>query len=402
MFKCKLCQKEFTTNQNLIRHSTLRKKPCNKEIIFKCDNCLKIFSTKANLTRHLNRKNPCKQIINKDQTTQIQNITNNNNTTNNTIINYNLIIQNEEVAQKIFEQIGKSTYQIVSSKNKGNTRILQLSDRSSTSIFDQAPAIFDLIERMFFNIDKPENWILLKDEVENKFKIKLEESSFKDFNVNIYKIIYVLFKDILKYADKNKNDPNVIKFYKNYITRYDDNYFIDVNSITIKDNMNKFIQYINGRMETRYENFIQNIEKLLLRENDDELNWLDTHIDIIPLGNEDLTIFNREELIKNIDYTNKYQFLLSFIKFIHNNNSFPEYQNIQYENEKIIICNKNKPKYSQWDYQINEYYLLDTIIKNIKSIRSFYQIEEITYQYFNYDEDDIPIYMNLITDYFKD
>lgn len=408
MFTCGICQKNFASNQNLIKHQTLRKTPCKKETIFKCDICLTEFANKYNLTRHTKRKTPCKRVVKVEindvkDLSPSQIINNNNINSNNTINNYNIIIQNEAVAKRIFEHINKSTCQITANKNKGNEYILQLSNRSSDSVFDQSSAIFDLIERMFFNIDKPENWILLKDEVENRFKIKLDESSFKDFNTNIFHVVYLLFKDISKHANKNKNDPMVLKFYKNYINKYENNHFTDVNSKKMKASMHKFITYINNRMNARYENFIETIENLLLRETGEvDLSWMDTYIEMTPFGNEDLLNFNREELIKSIDFTDKYQFLLSIVKFIHINDDFPKYQTIEYEEEKIIIwMNRPGTQYPYWNTQIDEYYFLDTLIKNIKSIRSYYQIEEIAYKYLNYDESDIPIYINLISDYFK-
>ena len=65
-FKCKLCNKLFSTKQSLNRHLN-RKYPCNRKIT--CEKCGLNFDTKQHLQNHLNIKGDC--LINKINTIQL-------------------------------------------------------------------------------------------------------------------------------------------------------------------------------------------------------------------------------------------------------------------------------------------------------------------------------------------
>ena len=63
--------------------------------------------------------------------------------------------------------------------------------------------------------------------------------------------------------------------------------------------------------------------------------------------------------------------------------------------------NRRPNNYPYWNTEVDYFYLFDTVINNIKIIRSHYQISEINNNHLHIDDDDVPIYIELITNLIK-
>ena len=59
VLKCKKCNKDFSTINNLEKHQK-KKIPCDR--VIRCEKCLKVFQHKGDLHKHEKRKTPCEPI----------------------------------------------------------------------------------------------------------------------------------------------------------------------------------------------------------------------------------------------------------------------------------------------------------------------------------------------------
>jgi len=220
-YKCQLCNKIFNNKSNLNKHLN-KKNPCNKIII--CLNCNKIFTTQNNLNKHLNKKNRCISI-------EIQNnITNNiittNNNINNGIVNninifsiygkkyFNLFknslsietlnleelinyepLHSQEISETLRiekiklqkEKIGepfdldyfiKEDYDFYEERDKPYNDVFIEKNKVIESVNELQNIKFymELIEKVCFNIEYPENFIICEDEIFQKLQIKIDDT----------------------------------------------------------------------------------------------------------------------------------------------------------------------------------------------------------------------------------
>jgi len=381
MYKCAKCNKEFKSNRNLQSHQN-KKIPCDR--IIKCKNCFKEFKTIYILTRHLNRKNKCIKRDLEQENIELkrklevaeskQSITNNitNNINNNTQIN-------------IFTPEGKlyHTYFLKSNPlEQLEFNIDELSNLTLEDYTDELSNIYNftnLIKEICFNMNIPENWIICKDDLFDKLKLKIDKDNVINCMDNILYLIYSIAKQVINY---NELDKELIEFYKTFIEKYENEEYKD------NKNVKKFIKLCN---EELFKHFSKILNIISERKN----NIKKLEIKINNFGDEDITFIKRNilytELINVLDkkyskdyYSRKFKvneykytgiidlkmidMFIYFLKLLYKNENYLSNQTIKYENKDFYIY-----KNEEWvEIKVNE--LINQIFSKIHIILKVYKI----------------------------
>jgi len=383
MYKCKKCNKSFISNCHLTRHLN-RKNPCIKKII-KCENCLKIFKTNQILSNHLKRKNPCIKVDLileneklKEENERLKKTSNITNIQNNTIINNTI---------NIFTPEGKLYHSyFIKSKplEQLEFNIDELSNLTIEDYTDELSNIYNftnLIKELCFNIDVPDNWIICKDDLFNKLKLKIDKDNVVNCVDNMLYLIYSIAKQVVKYDELDKE---LIEFYTTFINKYendeykyDDNVrqFIKLCNEELFKHFSKIINTINDR-----KNNIKTVEQELVLNNFEEEDIIFIKKNIL---NIDLTnilekkytrdFYNKKFKIGEYNYTGiidlkMIDMFTYFLKLLYKNPNHLYNQTIKYELEQFYIHNNN-----EWNVIIiNE--LINKIFSKIHIILKIHKI----------------------------
>lgn len=290
MFQCVKCQKTFKLKSILNRHYN-RKTPCDQKIIHKCYNCLKEFPNKTDLTRHNNRKFPCKKVdpiienyelklenAELRHAKTINNITNNNNQQN----IYNITINAGEKYYK-----NHMLHQICDEFNIDETMINNLilakgfdfnNDLNNVGVFTE------LIVKICFNLQQPENWRFIYDKIAELLKIKINDK-IVNFPEYFLEFIYILYKQVVNCKTL---DPEIISFYQKYIENYENNKYANHDSTS-------FIKLCYDQIIAQYMGVIKLIDqKLKINEVIDLPITPIIEFKLNYFKHEDLTVLDRD------------------------------------------------------------------------------------------------------------
>jgi hypothetical protein len=382
MSECVKCNKSFKSIYNLNKHNN-KKIPC--DLIIKCENCLKIFNTKQNLNKHNNRKNPCIKVDLikeneklKEENERLKKTSNITNIQNNTIINNTI---------NIFTPEGKLYHSyFIKSKplEQLEFNIDELSNLTIEDYTDELSNIYNftnLLKELCFNIDVPDNWIICKDDLFNKLKLKIDNDIVVNCVDNMLHLIYSIAKQVVNY---NELDKELIEFYNTFINKYERNEYKD------DDNVRQFIKLCNDELFKHFSKIINTIndrknniriiepEMVLNNFEDEDIIFIKKNIlniDILNILDKD---YSREFHMKSFKVDEyKYTGIIDikmidiftyFLKLIYKNPLQLCNQTIKYELEEFYIY-KNK----EWcKISINE--LINKIFSKIHIILKIYKI----------------------------
>jgi hypothetical protein len=110
----------------------------------------------------------------------------------------------------------------------------------------------DIIIKICFNIQRPENWRFIYDNIADLLKIKID-GKIEDASDSLLNTICKLYKEVINYEDL---DPDVKKFYMKFIDSYENDEYKD------KDTQ-KFIQHCYKVLEDQYMKLIDIIDARL-------------------------------------------------------------------------------------------------------------------------------------------
>ena len=181
---CIKCGTEFRDNFLLQRHYE-RKNPCDKKTINQCTICSKTFKTIQGLTYHNNKKTPCKPNVNNIST----NMNNPNLNHSNMAINgniYNIHINAGDRYYKTYVMNQNETELKIHSSNL--VKLILLSNGSINKLYNISD-FTDLITRICFDIERPENWRFIL-----QIRMLKEINNEYDFHVT-FKYLQVLNSD---------------------------------------------------------------------------------------------------------------------------------------------------------------------------------------------------------------
>lgn len=317
-FICIKCNKDLKSNYNLKRHYN-RKTPCNAEIIHKCDNCLHVFSCKAALSNHLSRKFPCKKVDPvienyelKLEIEQLKNVKIVNNIINNNQQNiYNITINEGDKYYKnqLLHQI-QGQYKI----DKTHIHKLMLNKEHVGPDIKNISAFTDIIIKICFNIQRPENWRFIYDKISELLKIKLNDQ-IVDFPDYILEFIYSLYKQVV---NSETVDPELAEFYKRYIKNYENSKY---DNLDVDD----FIKECYDGLIAQYMGMIDSIDR----------RFKIKEVTVLPIKSIvefKLNIFNQEYIVVKKDQLERYQGAIDEI--IDNENNYYEGDNFKYRGLK--------------------------------------------------------------------
>jgi len=382
MYDCEKCEKSFKYNSELQRHLH-RKNPCNQVKENKCENCLKIFKTGQQLKAHKNRKNPCIKVDLLKENLELKHqlelaqkptIINNNTTINNTQIN-------------IFTPEGKLHHSYFLKSNpleKLEFNIDELSNLTIDDYTDELSNIYNftnLIKELCFNIDMPDNWIICKDDLFEKLKLKIDKDNIVNCVDNILHLIYSIAIQVIKYDGLNKG---LIEFYKTFIMKYEREEYKD------NDNVKDFIKLCNEELFKHFSSILS-----IINERKNNIKRIDMCTVLNNFGEEDITFIKKNTLnielinvlekiyskdfhsrkfkVNNYNYTGimdikMIDIFIYFLKLIYNNENYIHNQTIKYENEVFYIYKNEK-----WvEISVNE--LINQIFSKIHIILKIYKI----------------------------
>lgn len=352
MFTCIKCGKEFSIEKYLNQHYK-RKTPCDKKDIHKCNICLKEFASKSSLSYHQNnRKTPCKKVDPilenyelrlENERLQHANIINNINTTNNNQI-YNIHINGGDKYYKnqVLNQIS-DTFKV---KGEEISRLMLQHDHDDENEFKNITIFTDIIIKICFNIQRPENWRFVYDKIAELLKIKIN-NSIVEFPDHFPEMIYIIYKYVVQYKEL---DPDIIEFYKKYITNYENNNYSGIDN-------KKFINECYEILKAQYMNMITIIDQRL-KNNEVEVLPIKPIIEfkLNRFGGEDLSIMQ----LKAKNYKGAILIIMA------NDNNYDETHNFKY---RRLRCNYNDlPSYDLFIYLIKIIYMNKKENKTIKYV----------------------------------
>ena len=213
MYPCIKCGKEFKIKYELDRHYK-RKTPCDQDKIYECDRCLKIFQNSSNLKRHLNRKTFCKKVdallkiheleLENEKlkhVNTIKNITNNNNQIYNICFNEGDRYYKNQILNQVSDNFRIDGPEL--SKLMLPPHHDDMNDLKNITLFT------DIIIKICFNIQRPENWRFIYDKITELLKIKINDD-IMEFPDHFPEMIYIIYKHVINYKDLDKD---IIDFY---------------------------------------------------------------------------------------------------------------------------------------------------------------------------------------------
>ena len=110
-----------------------------------------------------------------------------------------------------------------------------------------------LIDKICFDINYPNNWIICKDNLFDNLQIKITNNNICNINSKILLLIYI----ILKYVVENiKLDIKVKLYYNKFITKFESDQYND----SIKD-LDYFIFSCQKQLNINYNNLIDTLNK---------------------------------------------------------------------------------------------------------------------------------------------
>jgi hypothetical protein len=110
----------------------------------------------------------------------------------------------------------------------------------------------DIIIKICFNIQQPENWRFIYDNIADLLKIKID-GKIEDASDSLLNTICTLYKEVINYEDL---DPDVKKFYIKYIDNYENDEYK-------KKDKQKFIKHCYKILEDQYMKLIDIIDARL-------------------------------------------------------------------------------------------------------------------------------------------
>jgi len=423
MLNCIKCNKGFKTNQHLQRHLN-RKNACDKE--YNCINCLKVFKTNQQLTQHKNRKNKCKKVDYKQEIIELKNKLEEK--TQQTIINNNIHIDNLQI--NVYDTGGKIHYKYflnakpLESLDIAEDIISKLSIESDTDYTDDLSNIYNftnMIKAICFNMDIPDNWIICKDELFNKLKLKVDDNNVVNCVDNMLSLIYTVAKQVVK---SENLDVELLLFYNSFIVKYETKGFAK------NDNLKIFIKKCNDELFNHYSDIINIINAR--RNNKKQIEY-----DINNFGEEDIRfikksiidmelnsilekkypdkIYNNSLKVNELRYygimdVKMIDMFVYFLKLIYNNNDQISNKTIDYVEDKFLIYNNKK-----WT-EIKSKNLVNQIFSKIHQILKMnkikltegvytedYVIESFKEKYtMHYTVGDVKKYGKILKEYYLD
>lgn len=219
LYKCKKCNKDFSTSSNLKKHLN-RKKSCILKTEYKCKKCLKVFNNLYNYKIHINRKTNCLDDINAPYKIQEK-----------------VIESNEDLDKKIKileEEINKKELQIkklYEDNNKNNKFINEwienlMCDYTDIVVFKRDVKILSLITYLKDYLLKKEKLDMYKIKtiihyILNKIKIEnLEQiiSNILEIEEKQKEIILDIINEYIISLEKSNNETIFGKLRINYIS----------------------------------------------------------------------------------------------------------------------------------------------------------------------------------------
>lgn len=271
MNNCILCNKQFKSKCDLVRHNN-RKTSCVKEII-KCNNCLQVFKTNQILSRHINRKFQCEQVDLEKENSELKNqlavarI-------NNQIINYNtnnIIINNfgNEYIKSLDAIYTKKEFErILNNKLLFKPANYEVDNFKYTNEDIKDIDIFRLFVKLIFNNPKfPENKTLKYDDQTDKFYYYID-NTWLPFESKSNKLLIELIFEKIQFIIKESRS-------------------------CFKENLNKLIEYVGDNYDIIVNEINSNDKHLLINSNTKKTKYI---------------------TILKLDYMNKFNFHLENLK----------------------------------------------------------------------------------------
>jgi len=428
MYKCEKCNKEFKIKQSYQRHIN-KKIPCNR--VIKCDNCNKVFKLMSHLTQHLNRKNKCikvdleqkvKDLETKLEITELklenEKLKKSSNTTiNNTQIN-------------IFTPEGKLYHSYFLKSNplqQLEFDVDKLQNLTLEDYTDELSNIYNftnLIQEICFNMNIPENWIICKDDLFDKLKLKIDKNNIVNCIDNILHLIYSIAKQVI---DIKNLDNGLIKFYKTFIDKYENGEYKD------NENVKHFIKLCN-------EELFKHFSKILNIISDKKNNIIKIDKEDIKLNNfgeEDIRFIKKsvidmelnsilekqypEKVYNNSCIVNEFRYygimdvkmidmFIYFLRIIYNNDEQMCNKTIQYKEDKFYIYRNGGWVVIKSKDLVNQIFTKIHLILKLNKIKLIegvytedYVIETFKEKYtIHYTIGDVKKYSKILIEYFKD
>ncbi len=313
---CDRCKKGFDTKFNLERHLN-KKNPCTSEKIENvCNICEKVFKSKTGLDYHKNKKKPCKPIVEKlkEENAQLKslivtnnNIINNNTTNNNQKINtkniqYNIYVNSNDLSN-IKDNLNSFSYKQIDKiikhidiENNEQIQLLNINKNYCKDfILDNTDEICDLFKILYANFKYLPCILFRLDELNfDEIYVKDDINTLNKLdNSKLLYIIYETFNVLIKEYSEFINQK-LKKYYKDFITQYNNGLFKDLN----KDHVKKFLSDIKNKLRNHIIELYDDLE-LLYKKNIKKLNN----------KNNDFTNYlklkNKETIENNIIVPNK-------------------------------------------------------------------------------------------------
>ena len=383
VFICIKCNKSFKFNVELNRHLK-RKIPCDR--IIECTVCTAQFKTLQLLKRHTNRKKKClppniveENILLKRKIELME-------ASKQTIINNTLINNNNNNIINIFDSNGKIFHQHFLKSNPIEQLTMDNISLDSLVIEDYTDELSNIynftnmIKEVCFNMEIPSNWIICKDDLFNKLKLKIDRNNILDCIDNILYLIYTISKQVVNFPQLN---DELLRFYNKFIIKYENDGYKDNEHVK---------QFIKGCNDELFKHFSTILNIISERKN---IKIIEP-IKINNFGEEDITFFKRNTLdmefngiierkyhsdiyhtkfkINNFSYNGiidikMIDIFIYFLKNIYKNVEQLENETIKYDNNKFYIY-----KNENWtEIEIKE--LLPQLFSKIHLIIKMYKIK---------------------------
>jgi len=422
---CNKCNKAFNNKYYLKQHHN-KKIPCDR--VIKCDNCNKIFKQLSHLKNHLNRKNKCikvdlnKKNIELEYENKLLKLELENEKLKKSS---NTIINNTQNIINIFNNDGKIHHKYFLDSNpieQLEMDKLSLESLTMEDYTDELSNIYNftnMIKEVCFNMDMPRNWIICKDDMFNKLKLKIDNNNIVDCIDNILYLIYTIAKQVVNYDGLN---IELKTFYESFIDKYDTNEFKD------NKNLKQFINDFNKELTNHFTSIIGIIserknQKLIEPLNinnfgEEDIRFikksvLDMELNSIIEKKYIYEVYNKSLKVNELRYygimdIKMIDMFIYFLRLIYNNDEQISNKTIYFKEGKFSIYKDNKWVVIKSKDLVNQIFTKIHLILKLNKIKltdgvytEDYCIESFKEKYtIHYTVGDVKKYSKILIEYY--